>query len=67
MPDITYEIERDTIHFAAVSPKGRGKCAEMARYIRSTGPFLASQLERIVTQLESESYTIGQADESIAS
>lgn len=67
MIDITYEIERGTIRFAAVSPKGWGKCSEMARYTKSTGPFLASQLGPIVAQLESEGYTIGQANESIAS
>jgi hypothetical protein len=33
----------------------------MAQYQNSTGPFLADQLSAIVTQLESEGYTIAAA------
>jgi hypothetical protein len=62
MLDLIYTIDRGTIRFAAVSPKGWGKCDEMAQYQNSTGPFLSSQLESIVTQLESEGYTIAVAD-----
>jgi hypothetical protein len=62
MLDITYTIGRDTIRFAALSPKGWGKCSEMARYQRSTGPFLVKDLPSIVAQLESEGYAVSAAE-----